>query len=162
MCKYFILIFAFLWLLLPVACGQNETAEVVKEVVTKVYTAPSAELDSVWKTMDSPDTEKTLAAFYNDKIEPDYLLDFVLKVGYAFTNYTQQQGSSMVVKSVEIKAGENSVYNYTAEILCTTAQGEEATIQTSGTVRLSGNGLVENVNPHTSKDLLRAIGMTAD
>lgn len=162
MYKYFILIFAFLWLLLPASCGQNENTEAVKNVVTKIYTAPNAELDSIWKTMDSPDTKNTLAAFYNDKIEPDYLFDFVLKVGYAFTNYTQQQGSSMAVKSVEIEAGENSVYNYTVQILCVTAQGEEITIETSGTVRLSSNGLVENVNPHTTKELLRAIGMTVN
>lgn len=109
-----------------------------------------------------PGHEKHACRLYNDKIEPDYLFDFVLKVGYAFTNYTQQQGSSMAVKSVEIEAGKNSVYNYTVQILCVTAQGEEITIETSGTVRLSSNGLVENVNPHTAKELLRAIGMTVN
>lgn len=157
------LIWALLLLVVFAAVGckaEDANVTTLKAVLQLVYTAPNEAYAPVFEAdTDDEEVNEALAALYGGHIAPDYLQVFFTKVGMVYPLYTAQTGGSVQAGDIQVTNDGEGSYSYTVEVICHNAEGEKQVLQTTGTARFDEGGLLVNLNPHSPKALLEAIGL---
>ena len=148
-------------LLFAAAVFSAKKADDPKQKITQflslIYNCPDEEV--VTKSINATPEERLEYAegLTDGLVAPEY--DSVLISLHYYQLLCAEEGSSIKFETLttSLADGSKDVWQYQLSLLCTNPNGIQSQIQTSGTIRFNEAGLIENFNPHDSRDLYFAI-----
>lgn len=158
-----LIVAAFLLVFTAVALGAKKADGPERKIVQflpLIYNCPDEEVVTISISATPEERLEYAKDLIDGLVAPEY--DSVLITLHYYQLRCAEEGSSMKIETLttSLEDGSKDVWQYQLLLLCTNPNGIQSQIQTSGTIRFNEAGLIENFNPHDSRDLLFAI--TAD